>query len=95
MSTDKPVVAQVDFASLDTRHFTSLSSSSAASSDLNSFISAHITKQKYRRSRKKAARKQERQRIFAQTQQISPEKTPTIMQNLRIQDNSGPHATSS
>ncbi|KAI0454316.1 hypothetical protein F5B21DRAFT_524721 [Xylaria acuta] len=92
LSTDEPPVTQVGFASLDTRDFASLD----ASTDLKSLISVHMYQIEVLPKSKKAARKQERQCIFAQTQQISPEKVPTIItQNLRIQDDSGHNATSS
>ncbi|KAI1754707.1 hypothetical protein F4782DRAFT_456706 [Xylaria castorea] len=84
--TDKPLITQVGFARLDVRDFASLS----ASSNLESLVSIYMYQIEVPPKSKQAAC------IFTHTQQISPEKIPTIlMQNLCIQNNLGPNNSTS
>lgn len=64
MSTEKPAISQVGFATLDTRDVRSLSTSG----DLTSLISAQINQTKIPLKWKKATHKQERQRSSTQAQ---------------------------
>lgn len=85
LSTEKPVVTQLAFASLDTRHIRSLS----GSSDLRSLISIHMFEVRIPPKSKKATKKMEKEQqcMFAQTHLITSEEvSTTISQNLRIRD---------
>lgn len=86
LSTEKPLVTQVAFASLDTRNIRSLTESS----DLRSLISVHMFEVMRRRpTSKKATKKLKKgqQCTFAQTRFIASEEVSTaITQNLCIRD---------
>ncbi|KAI0441890.1 hypothetical protein F4803DRAFT_576113 [Xylaria telfairii] len=91
ISTDKPLITQVGFASLDTRDLASLS----VSHNLNSLISVQMYQAEVPPQSRKATRKRRRPCIFAQTQYISQEEVPTVItENLRIQDDSEPDTPS-
>lgn len=85
LAPTKPVVTQLAFANLDTRHIHSLS----GSSDLRSLISVHMFEVEPTPTTKMAARKKRRARqcIFAQPKLITSENlSTTVTQNLRITD---------
>lgn len=85
LSTEKPVVKQLGFASLDTRDIRSLS----ASGDLSSLISVQMLEVRLPPKSKKAIREKERAQecVFAPTHLIASEEvSTTITQNLRIRD---------
>lgn len=85
LSTEKPPVTQLAFASLDTRYIRSLSESS----DLKSLISVHMFQVTIPLKSKTAIKKMEKAQhcVFARTRSITSEELcTTVLQNLRIID---------
>ncbi|KAL7794250.1 hypothetical protein V8C37DRAFT_377002 [Trichoderma ceciliae] len=82
-SGDKPIIAQLGFAYLDTRDLHLLSSSS----DMSSLISVRMFQVTGLSLSKTAQSKGKKKCIFAEAHKITPEVVPaTITQNLRVQD---------